>query len=70
MVNQEQQIIKQNLIQTSNTCTGFNPKLRLLGISTVAANQTVEKVTNNALQFLEAAGLAKVGEHSNILHCL
>ena len=48
--------------QTSASCTGFSPKLRLLGISTVAGNQTVAKVTQNALQFLEAAGL-DIGRH-------
>ena len=40
---------------------GFSAKLRLLGISTVAGNQTVEKVTHNALRFLEVAGLGHIG---------
>lgn len=40
---------------------GFSAQLRLLGISTVAGNQTVEKVTQNALRFLEVAGLGHIG---------
>ena len=36
---------------------GYNPKSELLGISTVAGNQTVEKVTDNALRVLHAAGM-------------
>lgn len=41
---------------------GHNPRTELLGISTVAGNQTVEKVTNNALCVLQAAGLDSIGE--------
>ncbi len=36
---------------------GFNPCIQLLGVSTVAGNQTVEKTTQNALDVLDAAGL-------------
>ena len=43
--------------------TGFSKRLQLLGISTVAANQTVDKVTDNALRICEAAGLAHIGMH-------
>ncbi|DBB11457.1 hypothetical protein WJX82_006709 [Trebouxia sp. C0006] len=41
---------------------GHNSKLRLLGISTVAGNQTVDKVTLNALGVVDAAGL----QHINV----
>lgn len=41
---------------------GHSPRTDLLGISTVAGNQTVEKVTNNALRVLQAAGLDSIGE--------
>ncbi len=41
--------------------TGFSRQLQLLGISTVVANQTVDKVTDNALRICEAAGLAHIG---------
>lgn len=40
---------------------GYSPDVLLLGISTVAANQAVEKVTLNALQILDAAGLSQIG---------
>ncbi len=36
--------------------------MQLIGVSTVAGNQTVEKVTHNALAVLAAAGLPKIGE--------
>ncbi|KFM23597.1 Inosine-uridine-preferring nucleoside hydrolase-like protein [Auxenochlorella protothecoides] len=39
---------------------GYSPQLHLLGISTVAGNQSVEKVTENARRVLYAAGLAGV----------
>ena len=41
---------------------GYSPKIVLLGISTVAANQTLKKVTQNALQILEAAALHHIGK--------
>lgn len=41
--------------------------MKLLGISTVAGNQTVEKVTQNALDVLQAAGLPHVGELAALL---
>ena len=47
--------------------TGHNSKLRLLGISTVAGNQTVEKVTVNALGVVDAAGLHHISMLSP--HC-
>ncbi|KAK9808375.1 hypothetical protein WJX73_008616 [Symbiochloris irregularis] len=40
------------------TLAGHSSRLHLLGVSTVAGNQTVEKVTTNCLSVLEAAGLA------------
>lgn len=43
-------------------CAGHNSKLRLLGISTVAGNQTVEKVTVNALGVVDAAGLHHISK--------
>eukprot|EP00854_Cymbomonas_tetramitiformis_P016395 gene16395-19460_t len=39
---------------------GYNPAVRLLGISTVAGNQTVEKTTDNALRVCQVAGLQTV----------
>ena len=39
---------------------GYSPSLELLGVSTVAGNQTVEKVTDNALRVLAAAGLQHI----------
>jgi inosine-uridine nucleoside N-ribohydrolase len=35
---------------------GHNPKIHLLGISTVAGNQDLEKTTNNALRVVQVAG--------------
>lgn len=40
---------------------GWYPRVELLGISTVAGNQTVEKTTRNALDVLSAAGLHGIG---------
>ncbi|GBF87982.1 N-D-ribosylpurine ribohydrolase [Raphidocelis subcapitata] len=39
----------------------YHPRLHLLGISTVAGNQSVEKVTRNALDVLHFAGVPGVG---------
>ncbi|GMH32973.1 hypothetical protein BSKO_00807 [Bryopsis sp. KO-2023] len=39
---------------------GYEQKLRLLGISTIGGNQSVDKITTNALLVLEAAGLEDV----------
>lgn len=41
---------------------GYDSRLRLLGVSTVAGNQTVERVTLNALGLLTAAGLHDIRE--------
>ena len=41
---------------------GFSPRVQLVGISTVAGNQTVDKVTRNALHILEIAGLTHIGK--------
>lgn len=38
-------------------CAAYHPRLHLLGISTVAGNQTLSKVTRNALDVLHAAGI-------------
>eukprot|EP00878_Enallax_costatus_P031411 GHUV01034353.1.p1 GENE.GHUV01034353.1~~GHUV01034353.1.p1 ORF type:complete len:217 (+),score=31.85 GHUV01034353.1:1337-1987(+) len=40
---------------------GYSPALKLLGISTVASNQVVEKTTRNALDVLDLCGLSHVG---------
>jgi inosine-uridine nucleoside N-ribohydrolase len=40
---------------------GWSTTVQLIGISTVASNQTVEKVTRNALDVLEVAGLSHIG---------
>lgn len=40
---------------------GHNPAIELLGISTVAGNQTVEKTTLNALRILALADLKDIG---------
>jgi inosine-uridine nucleoside N-ribohydrolase len=39
---------------------GHSERLNLLGVSTVAGNQTLELVTENALRVLHAAGLGAV----------
>jgi purine nucleosidase len=39
---------------------GYSPMLELLGVSTVAGNQSVEKMTDNALRVLAAAGLPHI----------
>ena len=39
---------------------GFHSDLQLLGISTVAGNQSLKKVTDNALRVLSAAGLEHI----------
>lgn len=42
---------------------GHTPGLRLLGISTIGGNQTLAKVTQNALDVLDAVGLSHIGAH-------
>ena len=44
--------------------TGYDEMLNLLGVSSVAGNQIVEKVTLNALGTLTASGLSSVGAKS------
>jgi purine nucleosidase len=44
-----------------NLVSGYNPHVELLGVSTVAGNQTVDKTTENAAQILAAAGLGHIG---------
>lgn len=39
---------------------GYNPKIKLLGISTVCGNQTADKTTINALRTLELAGIKNI----------
>lgn len=39
---------------------GYSPRLRLLGVSTVHGNQSVDKTTHNALRWMHACGLAYV----------
>ena len=48
---------------------GHNPRLRLLGISTVAGNQTVDKVTINALGVTDAAGLQRISMFADAHVC-
>ena len=43
---------------------GYDRRLKLLGVSTVAGNQTVDKVTLNALGVLTATGLRDIRELS------
>jgi len=38
----------------------FNKKIKLLGISTVIGNSTLEKTTENALKTLEFCNIAKI----------
>ena len=38
----------------------MTPRLRLLGVTTVAGNQTLDKTTRNALRILALAGVADV----------
>ena len=40
---------------------GHTPGLRLLGVSTIGGNQTLVKVTHNALDVLDAVGLSHIG---------
>lgn len=40
---------------------GYHPSVKLLGVSTVASNQVVEKTTANALAILDWIGLKGVG---------
>ena len=40
---------------------GHDNRLMLLGISTVAGNQLLDKVTQNALDVVYAAGLGEIG---------
>jgi inosine-uridine nucleoside N-ribohydrolase len=49
-------------LTSRTTVAGHHPTLRLLGISTVAGNQSLSKVTQNALDMLDAAGLQHIGE--------
>ena len=62
-----------NICKVAQDCArdlaGFSKRLQLLGISTVAANQTVDKVTDNALRICEAAGLARIGVHARLYLC-
>ncbi|EFJ39878.1 hypothetical protein VOLCADRAFT_100438, partial [Volvox carteri f. nagariensis] len=46
---------------TAILLAGHTPGLRLLGISTIGGNQTLAKVTQNALDVLDAVGLCDVG---------
>ena len=39
---------------------GYSPNLEVLGISTVAGNQTVLKTTQNALKILSVSGLSHI----------
>lgn len=41
---------------------GYTPNIKLLGVSTVASNQTVEKTTRNALDVLDLIGLSRVSK--------
>lgn len=43
---------------------GWSPALKLLGISTVASNQVVEKTTRNALDVLDLCGLEHIGRYT------
>eukprot|EP00775_Hariotina_reticulata_P008905 gene8905-9082_t len=50
---------------------GYSPHIKLLGVSTVASNQTVEKTTRNALDVLDLIGLSRVnvvmGQHKPLM---
>ena len=39
---------------------GYSPRVRLLGVSSVAGNQTVTKTTENAAAVMAAAGLSSI----------
>ena len=50
---------------------GHSPaSLRLVGVSTVASNQSVDKTTRNALDTLDWAGLGSVGEFVCVCVCV
>ena len=53
----------------THLAVGYSPYIELLGISTIAANQSVEKVTKNALEVLSACGL-DVGKNILVLLCV
>lgn len=58
--------IERVLVNLLEICsTGYDEVLNLLGVSTVACNQVVEKVTLNALGTLTASGLSSVGAFSH-----
>jgi inosine-uridine nucleoside N-ribohydrolase len=42
---------------------GHNKSIKLLGISTVCGNQTVEKTTLNAIKMLTVTGLEDIGNY-------
>ena len=48
---------------------GYDRRLKLIGVSTVAGNQTVDKVTLNALGLLTAAGLRDIRELRDSCMC-
>ena len=60
----------QVLSALNSLSAGYDRRLKLLGVSTVAGNQTVEKVTLNALGVLTAAGLRDIRESRGIRLCL
>ncbi|KAG2485147.1 hypothetical protein HYH03_016133 [Edaphochlamys debaryana] len=45
---------------TAILLAGHSPRLRLLGVSAIGGNQTLDKVTHNALDVLDAIGLSHI----------
>jgi inosine-uridine nucleoside N-ribohydrolase len=49
------------MIVSMELLAGYDPRVELLGVSTVAGNQTCNKTTHNAVKVLAAAGLGHIG---------
>jgi inosine-uridine nucleoside N-ribohydrolase len=49
------------ILSCLETPAGHNQLVNLIGVSTIAGNQTTAKVTQNALDILYAAGLSCIG---------
>ena len=47
-------------LHPAHRATGHSPGVRLLGVSTIGGNQTLAKVTHNALDVLDAIGLTAI----------
>lgn len=55
------QMVRQSFCSIVAFNAGYNPDTELLGVSSVAGNQTCAKTTENAVKVLAAAGLGHIG---------